>query len=124
MRRYVKIYAFITQIVTFKDVSLEKLYLYSRFLLKKLPPDKESLPREIVENIDMDRYRIKATYKGGITLEKKEGQIASLTAIEKQPPVSEYDRLSAIIAKINEIGGTQLTEDDKEIGRASCRERV
>ncbi|HLA50118.1 MAG TPA: DEAD/DEAH box helicase family protein, partial [Thermodesulfovibrionia bacterium] len=87
LRRYVKTYAFITQIVTFKDASLEKLYLYSRFLLKKLPPDKESLPREIVENIDMDRYRIKATYKGGITLEKKEGQIAPLTAIEKQPPV-------------------------------------
>jgi len=113
LRRYVKTYAFITQIVTFKDASMEKLYLYSRFLLKKLPPDKKSLPREIVENIDMDRYRIKATYKGGITLEKKEGQIAPLTAIEKQPPVSEYDRLSAIIAKINEIGGTQLTEDDK-----------
>ncbi|MBI4378449.1 MAG: type I restriction endonuclease subunit R [Nitrospinae bacterium] len=113
LRRYVKTYAFITQIVTFKDVSLEKLYLYGRFLLKKLPLDKESLPREIVESIDMDRYRIKTTYKGGITLEKKEGQLAPLTAIEKQPPVSEYDRLSAIIAKINEIGGTQFTEDDK-----------
>ena len=113
LRRYVKTYAFITQIVTFKDASMEKLYLYSRFLLKKLPPDKKSLPREIVENIDMDRYRIKATYKGGITLEKKEGQITPLTAIEKQPHVSEYDRLSAIIAKINEIGGTQFTVDDK-----------
>src|SRR3989338_6471204 len=94
LRGYVKTYAFITQIVTFKDESLEKLYLYTRFLLKKLPPDKKSLPREIVENIDMDRYRIKATYKGGITLEKKEGQITPLTAIEKQPHVSEYDRLS------------------------------
>ena len=113
LRGYVKTYAFITQIVTFKDESLEKLYLYTRFLLKKLPPDKKSLPREIVENIDMDRYRIKATYKGGITLEKKEGQITPLTAIEKQPHVSEYDRLSAIIAKINEIGGTQFTVDDK-----------
>lgn len=113
LRRYVKTYAFITQIVTFKDVSLEKLYLYSRFLFKKLPIDKESLPREIVESIDMDRYRIKATYKGGITLEKKEGQITPLTPEGKQPPVSEYDRLSAIIAKINEIGGTQFAEDDK-----------
>lgn len=113
LRRYVKIYAFITQIVTFKDVSLEKLYLYCRFLLKKLPIGKESLPREIVESIDMDRYRIKTTYKGGITLEKKEGQLTPLSSEEKQPPISEFDRLSAIIAKINEIGGTQFTEDDK-----------
>jgi type I restriction enzyme R subunit len=113
LRRYVKTYAFITQIVTFKDVSLERLYSYSRFLLKKLPIDKESLPREIVESIDMDRYRIKATYKGGITLEKKEGQLTPLTPEEKQPPISEYDRLSAIIAKINEIGETRFAEDDK-----------
>lgn len=113
LRRYTKTYAFIAQIVTFEDVSLEKLYLYSRFLLKKLPIDKDSLPREIVESIDMDRYRIKATYKGGITLEKKEGQLTPLTPKEKQLPVSEYDRLSAIIAKINEIGGTQFAEDDK-----------
>mgnify|MGYP001561017205 CR=1 FL=1 len=113
LRRYAKTYAFITQIVTFKDVSLEKLYLYSRFLLKKLPIDKDSLPREIVESIDMDRYRIKTTYKGGITLEKKEGQLTPLTPEEKQPPISEYDRLSAIIAKINEIGETQFSENDK-----------
>lgn len=91
----------------------EKLYLYSRFLFKKLPLDNDTLPREIVENIDMDRYRIKQTYKGGITLEKKDGELAPLTTDEKKPPVSEFDRLSAIIAKINEIGGTQFAEDDK-----------
>jgi type I restriction enzyme R subunit len=113
LRRYIKTYTFITQLVTSKDVSLEKLYLYSRFLLKKLPLDKDSLPREIVENVDMDRYRIKQTYKGGITLEKKEGQLAPLVTDEKKPPPSEYDKLSAIIAKINEFGGTQFTEDDR-----------
>lgn len=113
LRRYVKIYAFVAQIVSFVDVSLEKLYLYSRFLLKKLPFDKDSLPREIVESIDMDRYRIKPTYTGGIILEKKDGEIAPLTTDEKKPPVSEFNRLSAIIEKINEIGGTQFTEDDK-----------
>ena len=113
LRRYVKIYAFISQIVSFQDVSLEKFYLYCRFLIKKLPLDKDSLPREVVESVDMDRYRIKRTYKGGVTLEKKEGELAPLTTKEKKPPVSEFDRLSAIIEKINEIGGTQFTEDDK-----------
>src|SRR3989338_6324554 len=113
LRRYVKIYAFISQIVSFQDVSLEKFYLYCRFLIKKLPLDKDSLPSEVVESVDMDRYRIKQTYKGGVTLEKKEGELAPLTTKEKKPPVSEFDRLSAIIEKINEIGGTQFTEDDK-----------
>jgi hypothetical protein len=57
--------------------------------------------------------RLPALLKGGITLERKEGQLTPLSTQEKHPPVSEYDRLSAIIAKINEIGGTQFTEDDK-----------
>ena len=61
----------------------------------------------------MDRYRIKPTYKGGITLEKKNGELAPLINDEKKPPVSEFDRLSAIIGKINEIGGTHFTEEDK-----------
>ncbi|ODS31323.1 MAG: DEAD/DEAH box helicase [Candidatus Scalindua rubra] len=113
LRRYTKAYGFITQLVSFKDVSLEKLYLYCRFLLKKLPLDKDSLPREVVESIDMDRYRIKPTYKGGITLEKKEGELAPMTTDEKQPPVSEFEKLSAIIAKVNEIGSTHFNEDDK-----------
>jgi len=113
LRRYVKIYAFISQVVAFQDVSLEKLYLYCRFLIKKLPLDKDSLPREVVESVDMDRYRIKQTYKGGITLEEKEGELAPLTTKEEKPPVSELDRLSAIIEKINEIGGTQFTDVDK-----------
>ena len=113
LRRYVHVYAFITQMVTFADVSLEKLYLYCRFLLKKLPFDKDTLPREIVESIDMDRYRIKQTYKGGITLEKKDGEIAPFVTDEKKPPVQGFDRLSAIIEKINEIGGTPWTKDDK-----------
>jgi type I restriction enzyme R subunit len=113
LRRYIKSYVFISQIVSFQDVSLEKLYLYSRFLLKKLPLGKDSLPREIVESIDMDRYRVNQTYKGGITLEKKDGELTPPTTEEKLPPVSEFDRLSAIISKINEIGGTQFTEGDK-----------
>ena len=112
LRRYVKIYAFVAQIVSFVDVSLEKLYLYSRFLIKKLPLDNYSLPREIVESIDMDRYRIKQTYKGRIIMEKKDGEIAPLVTDEKRPPVSELNRLSAIIEKINENGETQFTEDD------------
>src|SRR4030066_934495 len=113
LRRFVKTYAFITQLVSFTDVSLEKLYLYCRFLLKKLPLDKDTLPREIVENIDMNRYRIKQTYKGGITLEKKDGELAPLTTDEKKPPVSEFDRLSAITAKLNRLGGDHFTENDK-----------
>jgi hypothetical protein len=61
----------------------------------------------------MDRYRIKSTYKGGITLEKKEGELAPLATDEKGPPVTEYDRLSAILAKVNETGASNFTENDK-----------
>lgn len=35
VQQFVKTYAFVSQIVTFEDSALEKLYLYCRFLLKK-----------------------------------------------------------------------------------------
>ena len=37
MTAYVRLYSFLSQIMPFQDVGLEKLYSYGRFLLSKLP---------------------------------------------------------------------------------------
>ncbi len=113
LRTFIKTYAFVSQIVTFEDVGLEKLYLYCRFLLKKLPVDKTSLPKEILESVDMDRYRIQKTFTGEINLVREEVALYTSNNIEKSPPSDEKERLSAIIEHINEISGTQFTEADK-----------
>jgi type I restriction enzyme, R subunit len=78
---YVRIYAFLSQILTFSDVNLEKLYQFTRFLLRKLPVSRERLPVEITENINMDSYRIQETSKGDIKLLREDGELAPPTDI-------------------------------------------
>ena len=50
---YVRLYAFLAQVLTFADVDLEKLYVFARHLRRLIPAEREELPREVQQNIDM-----------------------------------------------------------------------
>ncbi len=67
---YVRLYAFLSQVISFTDAELEKLYVFGRLLLRKLPVSREELPHEVLQAIDMDSYRIQKTGSGKITLER------------------------------------------------------
>ena len=58
---YVRLYAFLSQVLTFADADLEKLYVFARYLRRLLPADRAELPREVQQNIDMESYRIQQT---------------------------------------------------------------
>ena len=58
---YIRLYAFLSQIIPFEDVVLEKLYEFARHLRRLLPADREQLPIEILDNIDIDSYRLRQT---------------------------------------------------------------
>ena len=51
---YVRLYAFLAQVLTFADADLEKLYVFARHLRRLLPADRVELPREVQQNIDME----------------------------------------------------------------------
>ena len=70
---YVRLYAFLAQVLPFADADLEKLYVFARHLRRLLPPDRSELPREVQQNIDMESYRIQKTGSGKIALERKPG---------------------------------------------------
>ena len=56
---YVRLYAFLAQILTFADVDLEKLYVFARYLRRLLPADPAELPREVL-TADVERARRQA----------------------------------------------------------------
>src|SRR5262249_5055697 len=56
--QFVRLYAFLSQVLTFADVDLEKLYQFARYLRRLLPADRAELPLEVQQNIDMESYRI------------------------------------------------------------------
>lgn len=111
---YVRLYAFLSQIVTFTDPDLEKLYVYGRMLLRKLPMKRDQLPVEIQQNIDVDSYRVQETSSGKIKLERGTKELEPLTGGNIfQPPPEEIEALSAILKALNDRFGTDFTENDK-----------
>ena len=106
---YVRLYAFLAQVLTFADPDLEKLYVFARHLRRLLPADREALPREVQQNIDMESYRIQETSRGKITLERRAGELDPMRTKEHHGPgEEELEPLSQIIAELNERFGLKL----------------
>ena len=111
---YVRLYAFLSQIITFVDTDLEKLYAFGRLLLRKLPASLERLPLEIQQNIDIESYRIKQTSKGPIPLPRGEKELNPIGPKEIYTlGHDELEPLSQILRDLNEHFGTDFTEEDK-----------
>ncbi|MFB6181853.1 MAG: type I restriction endonuclease subunit R, partial [Candidatus Magasanikbacteria bacterium] len=115
LRKFIKQYEFILQIVEFQDDDLHKLYLYSKMLIKKLPVDKQSLPKEITENVELDKYALNKQFEGTIDLMDKPEQVEADTSVPGQgkSQEEETDPLSEIIRDINEVFGGEVFEDEE-----------
>jgi type I site-specific restriction-modification system R (restriction) subunit len=106
---YVRLYAFLAQVLTFADIDLEKLYVFARHLRRLLPADRDTLPREVQRNIDMESYRIQQTGSGRIALERKAGVLDPMgTKTSRGEAGEELETLSRIIADLNERFGINL----------------
>jgi len=106
---YVRLYAFLCQVVTFADPDLEKLYVFARHLKRLLPADREELPREVQQNIDMESYRVQQTSRGKIALERQAGQLEPMvTKPRAGGGEEELEALSRIVAALNERFGLDL----------------
>lgn len=113
VEQFVRLYAFLSQIVSFQDVDLEKLYQFCRLLRGKLPLTRGSLPKEVLDQIQLDHYRVVQTGTDHLRL-SGEGELlpsddlgtGSFTEDEKEP-------LSELIKAINEAFGTEFDEGDR-----------
>lgn len=106
---FVRLYAFLAQVLTFADADLEKLYVFARYLRRLLPADRVELPREVQQNIDMESYRIQQTGSGKIALERRPGVLDPVsTKSGYGVDAEELETLSRIIAELNERFGLNL----------------
>jgi len=111
---YVRLYAFLSQVLPFKDTDLEKLYQFARHLRRLIPYDAGELPREVQRNIDMESYRIQETGSGRIELEQRVGTVVPQgTRGSHGGGEEEIEPLSRIIEELNERFGINLGPDDR-----------
>jgi len=108
-KRFVRLYAFVTQITPFIDVDLHKLYIYLTYLIKKMlssPPPKPDLS----DKVSLEYLRIEKDPE--VTLVLEGGKVK-----DHEPGVGkkkdEEEELSSIIQRLNEKYGTDFTETDK-----------
>jgi type I restriction enzyme R subunit len=114
LKDFVNLYAFLSQIITFVDAELEKLYVFARFLVRKLPVTRDRLPIEIQRQIDVDSYRVQRTGSGNITLKRGTAELEPLKLKDTEvPPADQVEPLSQIIRELNERFGTAFSEEDK-----------
>lgn len=116
MARYVRQYSFISQIMTFTDPGLEKFYLFAKLLLKQLPFESVTLPREIMDMVDMDKFRIQETRNGGIVLSAEDGLLEpSADDGHRGAGEEAREQLKVIVERLNQDYHIEFDEADRVV---------
>jgi type I restriction enzyme, R subunit len=111
---YVKIYAFMSQIMPYADSSLEMLYSFGRFLLPHLPLNRDTERVKIIDEVGLQYYRLQRIYSGAISLREGDPEsVKSPTDVGTGRAKEEIAPLSEIIKVLNDRFGTKFTDEDR-----------
>jgi type I restriction enzyme R subunit len=124
IQSYIRLYGYISQIVTFEDLGLEKLYVFLRVLNKKLPKREKTSIEDITSLVDLYSFRMEQTFEGKIFLKEEDGQFDPIgMGSGKLAKDEDKDTLSQIINSINEMYGGQITDEDR-VDLENMRKRI
>lgn len=113
-KSFVRLYAFLAQIVPFVDPYLERLFIFLSHLQNKLGiVTGEDLAKGILDSIDMESYRLKK--QGDFNIELGQGDELNPIPTEMRGGAADPDieALSKIVEAFNEKFGTEFTNEDK-----------
>lgn len=114
LRRYVSQYSFISQIINWLDPDLEKFYLFTKLLLKYLPQKQDELPEEILNMVDMDKFRLEEKQNGSIVLNPGDTEMENKSGDGHGPgDGGEKEKLEVIVKELNEKYHFDFEDRDK-----------
>jgi len=114
VKTYVRLYIFLSQIVPYENPYLEQLYIFLNHLQNKLGGDTPiDLAKGILDNIDMDSYRLQLEATTNIAMEQGDELKPIPTDMGGGSSDPEMDRLSNILQTFNDRYGTQFEDADK-----------
>ena len=121
IQSYIRMYGYLSQIINFSDIELEKTFVFLKYLNKKLP--KRQTDRfDLSDTIDLDSLRIQKIHEHVEDLVREDTILnpPDFDSTGVQEP--EYDFLSEIINQLNNTYGVNLTEEDRlDLSRLSKR---
>ena len=116
IRSFLRLYEFVTQLYSYPDSTLEKLYAYNKALLPALPYMSDGEDEDITGEIDLKAYRAEKLAEADILLddgkdpEPLKGGTGGGGGTGKTRP--DMAPLSQIVAEFNERFGYNLAEND------------
>ncbi len=114
VKTYVRLYIFLSQIVDFENPYLERLYIFLNHLQNKLGGEGAvDLAKGILDNIDMDSYRLQLEGTTDVVLGQGEDLKPIPTEMRGGVADPEIDRLSNILKTFNDRYGTEFGDADK-----------
>jgi type I restriction enzyme R subunit len=111
---FVNAYSYLSQIMPFDDVELEKFYTYCRFLLIKMTKKKQNDRFKLKDEVSLEYYRLQKISEGSLVLEPNQ-EYKLKPPKEAGLPQGQDERvqLSEIIQVLNERFGTDFTEAER-----------
>ena len=93
---------------------MEKFYLFTKLLLKYLPPKKDTLPQEILDMVDMDKFRLQEQQNGSIVLKPGDTELENQSGDgHKGSGNQDKQELEAIVKELNERFHFDFEDRDK-----------
>ena len=98
LQSYIRLYGYISQLITFIDVALEKLYLFGRSLNKKLPKRDHPDLHDVLASVNLDSFRVQKTHDNiELLLEGADSEVEGIGSGASTIRDPEQDFLSSII---------------------------
>ena len=114
LQSYIRRYGYISQLITFTDVALEKLYIFSHSLNKKLPKRDHPDLQDVLASVDLDSFRVQRMHdRLQLSLEAADSEVEGIGSDVATMRDPEQDFLSNIIEALNDAHQTDFTVEDK-----------
>ena len=112
LSRFISLYDFISQVIDFTDVKLERDYRYCRAFQARLP-DQRAERIDLGSQVELTHLRISETFRGSASLDHGNGEMTTVFDGEKGGQEIEPAPLSTIVETLNERFGTNFDENDQ-----------
>lgn len=114
IQTFTRLYSFLSQIMPFQDMELEKLFTYLRYFQKKLPKPNLTERFQLTDEVALEYYRLQKIEEGQIELQQgEEGQLSGVKEAGLRYNKEEVAPISEIIEVLNDKLGTDFTPADQ-----------
>lgn len=110
---FVRLYGYVSQIADFFETDWEKLYVFLRAILKKLPRAQREGIDSLLQSVDLDFFRMEKQFEGSLSVSGPDPPLQSVSLGSSLSSEDEKDFLSAIVQRVNDAYGIDFEDEDR-----------